>query len=193
MFFCKYHIWGNQQILVVILSSMELYMGCTDVKQNIDCLMIICCGLLGVLKTTWFRIYPNSLITNYDSALNDYLTIEDTKERDIMKKHAFVGRFLCCSLLGISYFNCLIYGIVPILDYDINNQINITNEDVTLEYAIPSRCALEYFNFPTSMHKISCLVETVIIILSTTTNLGNIYLISLISIFYFIQYYLYRK
>jgi len=148
-------------------------MGCIDVEQNIDCLMIICCGFLGALKITWFRIYANSLIINYNSALNDYLTIDNTKDRDIMRKHASVGRILCSSLLILTYFCCLIYGIIPILNYDISDRINITNEDMILEYALPSRCALKYFNFPSSMYKIFCLIETVVMILASTTNLGN--------------------
>ncbi|XP_072759926.1 uncharacterized protein [Anoplolepis gracilipes] len=159
--------------LIAILSSLEIYMGCTDVEENIDCLMLICCGILGVLKTTWFRIYANSLINNYDSALNDYMTIENTKERDIMRKHAFIGRILCCSLLSFSYISCLIYGIIPFLDYDQGNLTNITNEEKIIKYAIPSRCTLEYLNFPTSMYKILCLVETVVVMLAATANLGN--------------------
>jgi len=154
-------------------------MGCTDVEQNIDCLMLICCGLLGVLKTTWFSIYANNLIINYNSALRDYLMIDNTKERDIMRKHAFVGRILCSSLLVFAYFSCLIYGIIPFLNYNQGNRINITNRDTMLKYTVPSRCALEYFNFPTSMYRIFCLVETVILILTASTNLGNIYLIAL--------------
>jgi len=153
---------------------MELYMGCTDVDQNIASLTIICCGLLGVLKMAWFRIYAKNLIDNYNSALNDYLTIENTKERDIMRKHAFIGRFLCCSMLGFCYFGCVMYGIIPLLDYDKSNQIK--NENMILEYGLPSRCALEYFNFPTSMYEISCFFETVIMILAATANVGNIYL-----------------
>ncbi|KAL6445440.1 hypothetical protein ACFW04_000782 [Cataglyphis niger] len=158
--------------LVVILPSMELYMGCTDIEQNIDCLMLICCGVLGVLKTIWFRIYSDCLITNYDSALNDYLTIDNTKDRDIMRKHTFIGRILCFSMLGFSYFSCIIYGINPFLNYDQSNQINITNKDTMLEYTIPSRCVLEYLNFPANMYQFICLVETVIMILATTANLG---------------------
>ncbi|XP_072760027.1 uncharacterized protein [Anoplolepis gracilipes] len=159
--------------LLAILPFMEIYMGCTDIEQNIQCLMLICCGILGVLKSTWFRIYPNSLINNYDSALNDYMTIDNIKERDIMRKHAFIGRFICCSMLGSTYFGCLLYGAIPFLNYNQGNRINITNEDTILEYTIPSRCALEYFNFPTSMYIIICLVEIVLIILADTTNLGN--------------------
>ncbi|XP_025265627.1 uncharacterized protein LOC109609974 [Camponotus floridanus] len=161
--------------LIVILPSMEMYLGCTDVNQNVDCLMMICAGMLCVLKITWFRIYPNSLIINYNSALNDYLTIDNTKDRDIMRRHAFISRALFSSLFAMDYFCCLIYGIIPILDYDINNRSNITNEDATLEYVIPSRCALEYFNFPTSMYKMCCLVETAVMILATTANIGNCY------------------
>ncbi|XP_072759925.1 uncharacterized protein [Anoplolepis gracilipes] len=158
--------------LVVILPSMELYMGCTNVEKNINCLMMICCGLLGGLKTIWFRIYANSLIDNYDSAINDYMKIENTKERDIMRKHAFIGRHVCCPLLGFSYFCCLVYGMTSVLTYNQGNRINMSNEDAIFEYAIPSRCALEYLNFPRSMFKISCLVETIVIMLVSTTNLG---------------------
>ncbi|XP_019883247.2 odorant receptor 43a-like [Camponotus floridanus] len=159
--------------LIAILPSMELYMGCTDVEQNVVCLTSICSGLLGVLKTVWFRIYANSLINNYNSAVNDYLTNDNTKEREIMRRHAFIGRILCYSMMGFSYISCVMYAINPFLHFDQVNQINITNQDIILEYAVPSRCALQYFNFPTSMYKISILVETVIVILATTANIGN--------------------
>jgi len=186
----QHHVWGNvnQQILFVILPSMELYMGCTDMEENIDCLALICCGLLGVLKTIWFRINANSLIINYNSALNDYLTIDNRKERNIMQKHAFIGRILCFSFVVFTYFSCLIYGVTPFLNYNQDNFINITNRDAVLKYAMPSRCALEYFNFPTSMYKISCLIEVVILVIAATTNLGNIYLIYMFNIC-FNQYY----
>jgi len=157
-------------------------MGCTNIEQNIDCLMLICCGLLGVLKTTWFRIYANSLINNYDSALKDYLTIDNIKDREIMRKHAFAARTVCCSMLGFSYFSCLIYGAIPFLNYDQGNRINITNKDMILEYTIPSRCVLKYLKFPTSTYEISCIVETIVMILATTANLGNMDLI-----FYFVS------
>ncbi|EFN67932.1 Odorant receptor 49b [Camponotus floridanus] len=160
------------QSLIVILPSMELHMGCTDVEQNITCLTIICCGLLGMLKMGWFRIYAKNLIDNYNSALNDYLTIKNTKERDIMRTHAFIGRFLCCSMLGFSYFGCVIYGVTPFF-YNPDNRINITNRDTILKYPIPSRCVLEYFNVPTGMYKISCLVQAVILTIAATANFGN--------------------
>ncbi|XP_019883248.1 odorant receptor 13a-like isoform X2 [Camponotus floridanus] len=160
--------------LLVILPSMEMYMGCNNVERNIDCLLLICCGILGVLKTTWFRINANNLIINFNSAINDYQTINNIKERDIMKKHAFIGRILCFFFLTIAYCSGLTYTLIPSLNCDKGNQINITNED--MQYNRPSR-DLEYLigisNLPTYIYIIYSVIENIVLILATTANLGN--------------------
>ncbi|GAB1860147.1 Odorant receptor [Camponotus japonicus] len=51
--------------------------------------------------------------------------------------------------------------------------MNVTDEDVVLEYPMPSRCALEYFSVPESLYKIICLFEFIVLILTCTCNLGN--------------------
>jgi len=161
---------------MVILPSIELYMGCTNAEQNVDCLMLICCGMLGVLKTIWFRIYASNLTNNYVSALNDYLMIRNAEEHAIMRKHAFIGRFLFCLLLSFCYVSCIIYGLIPFLDFDKSNQINMTKEE-ELKYPVPSKCCMEYFNAPKSLYKVFCLIQTISLILTTTANHGNIYVL----------------
>ncbi|XP_028050822.1 odorant receptor 13a [Monomorium pharaonis] len=158
---------------MVILPSIEVYMGCTDAEESVDSLMLICCGILGMLKTVWFRIYARNLTNNYNSARNDYLIVEDAKQRAIMRKHAFTGRTLCCFMLCFSYFSCIIYALIPLFGDDKNKQINVTHENVLLQYTVPSRCALEYLNVPTSMYRTLCLIEAVSLILTSTTNHGN--------------------
>lgn len=158
---------------MVILPSIELCMGYTDAEQNVDCIMFICCGILGVLKMIWFRIYANSLTDNYNSALNDYLTIENVEERAIMRKHAFIGRIVSYPMLGFSYFSCIMYGLIPFLSDKKITQINITNEDAILEYALPSGCIMEYINAPASMYKVLCFIQVVAMMLSTNANIGN--------------------
>ncbi|KAL0129880.1 hypothetical protein PUN28_001861 [Cardiocondyla obscurior] len=158
--------------LVVILPSIELYMGCSDAEQNVDSLMLICCGILGILKIICFRIYSRNLANNYSSALNDYMMIENAKQRAIMRKHASTGRILCFFMLGFSYFSCVIYSLNPFIGNGINNEINVTNDNV-LEYPIPSRCALKYFNAPTIIYKIFCFIEAISLFLTSTTNHGN--------------------
>ncbi|TGZ32652.1 putative odorant receptor 22c [Temnothorax longispinosus] len=110
--------------LMFIVPSIEFYLGCTDAETNVDCLMLICCGILGMLKTVWFRIYARNLANNYSSVVKDYLTIENTMERAIMRKHTlFMGRILCCLILGFAYFSCVMYGLIAILDENISTSI----------------------------------------------------------------------
>ncbi|XP_071625922.1 uncharacterized protein [Temnothorax longispinosus] len=163
--------------IIVILPSMEFHMGCTDAEQNIDGLMLACCGVLGVLKTICFRIYAKNLTDNYGSALKDYLTIENTEHRAIMRRHAFMGRTVSCFMVCFSYFSVTIYSLIPLLGEDLTNDqdnwINVTNEDVVLDYPMPSRCALEYLHVPTSMYRIICFLEFIVLILTCTSNHGN--------------------
>lgn len=161
----------------MILPSIELRMGCTNAEQNIDCLMLICCGMLGVLKMIWFRIYANNLTSNYNSVLNDYLALENKEQRAIMRWHASVGRILCFTMVGCAYFDSFIYALIPLLGNNQNNLTNMTNEDVIIDYTIPSRCTLNYFNVPSNMYKTSCVVQFIFLILTCTGNYGNIYLL----------------
>lgn len=167
---------------------MEFYMGCTDAELNIDGLMLACCGVLGVLKTICFRLYAKNLTDNYGSALNDYLTIENTEHRAIMRRHAFMGRILSCFMVCFSYFSVTVYALIPLLGEELtdnqDNQINVTNEDNVLDYPIPSRCALEYLHAPTSMYRTICLLEFIVLVLTCTCNHGNIYLFCVFHTFY---------
>jgi len=97
---------------MVILPSIELYMDCIDAEQNIDCFLIICCGLLGLLKIILFRMYARNLIENYQSALNDYVTIKNAKQCAIMRRYSFIERTLCCFIMCFSYLSCLIYSFI---------------------------------------------------------------------------------
>lgn len=157
----------------MILPIFELSMGCTNAEQNVDCLMLICCGTLGILKIIWFRIYANNLINNYNSAVYDYLTIENLEERATMRKHAFIGRIIFCPLMCFGYFSCIMYALTPFMGYNEKNQ-NITNKDIMLEYPIPSRCTMEYYHAPTSMHKFSVIIEAFALVITTNANAGNI-------------------
>ncbi|XP_019883254.1 odorant receptor 9a-like [Camponotus floridanus] len=159
--------------IIVTLPTMEIHMGCTDAGQNIDSIMLIFCGILGVLKTVCFRIYAENLTNNYGSARNDYLTIRNTEHRAIMRRHAFMGRLLSCFMVCFSYFSVTVYSLIPLLGDDEDNQMNVTDEDIVLEYPMPSRCALEYFSVPESLYKIICLFEFIVLILTCTCNLGN--------------------
>jgi len=160
---------------MVILPSIEIYMGCTDAELNVDCLMLICCGMIGVLKMILFRIYANNLTDNYGSALKDYLTIKNGNQRSVMRRHAFMGRTICYFMICSSYVSCMIISLIPLLA---NNEfsINATGKNFR-EYPIPSRCALGYFNPPNSIYRIIYLAQAIAMMLSSNTYIGNICLL----------------
>lgn len=162
---------------MIILPLVEICLGCTSADQNVDCIMLSFCAMLAVLKIILFRIYANNLINNYKSALNDYLTIENVEERIIMRKHALAARMASFPLLSFSYFICMMYTITSYTNHDKINQ-NITDEEMILEYPIPSKCAMKYFHAPISMYKIFVIIQAISLIVTTNANLGNIYLLS---------------
>lgn len=154
----------------MLLCSTEILLGCTDTEKNIDCLMLICCGTLGVTKTILFRIYAKNLTENYSSAVNDYKTIKNPRDYSIMRRHTYTGKLLFSCLLGSSYFSCFILTVLPLLGH--NADQDVTNETV-LEYIIPSTCALEYFCVPTSLRAIVLLVQTLVLFTTCNTYMGN--------------------
>ncbi|XP_050449897.1 odorant receptor 13a-like [Cataglyphis hispanica] len=158
-------------VLVLILPLIELCMGCNSAEENVDCIMLSFCGMLGILKITWFRIYANNLISNYKSALNDYLTIENVEERIIMRKHALAARIVSFPMLIFAYFMCIIYTIIPFMNYGDKNQ-NITDEKI-LEYPLPSKCTMKYFHAPISMYKIFVIIQAISIAVMINANHGN--------------------
>lgn len=162
-------------------------MGCTDAETKIDCFLLIGSGILGMMKTATFRIYTRNLANNYSSAIKDYLTNESTKERAIMRKHAFMARNFCCLCFIFACTSSVMYGLIAILDEN-KLHVNITNEDILLEYPVPSKCIMNYFNTPMSMHKIFCVIDTVILILACAANSGIIYICQLVSLI-FLSYY----
>ncbi|EFN89552.1 Putative odorant receptor 13a [Harpegnathos saltator] len=163
---------------VVILPSIELQMGCTDAELNVDSLMFICCGLVSIVKTVCFRVYADNLSVAYNAAIDDYLTIKDPEQRKLMRRFAFIGRTLSCSMVCFAYFACVVYTLIPLLGDEPTSQFNATDEDTVLEYTIPSRCTFEYFHAPTSMYKIITLSESLMMVLTCTCNHGNTCLMS---------------
>ncbi|XP_032680091.1 odorant receptor 13a-like [Odontomachus brunneus] len=159
--------------IVVILPFIEIYLGCTDAGQNVDALMIIFCGSLAMAKMIWFRIYASNLIKTYKYAVDDYLTVENAEQRAIMLRHAFIARTLMCTMVAIAYFDSFVYSLMPILNTLSKNQTNVTQEDVVLEYTLPSRCALEYLNAPRNMYITNCIMELIMMLLVCTSNYGN--------------------
>lgn len=159
----------------MILPTIEVYLGCTNADKNIDAVTMIFCGLIAMAKMIWFRIYADNLIKTYKFAVNDYLMVQDAGQRAIMLRHAFVGKTLMCFIVSLTYIDAVVYTLTPFLGSIIKHQNNATQEVVELEYALPSRCALQYLNAPQNMYATYCTVELIMMLLVCTSNYGSTY------------------
>jgi len=133
---------------------------------------------MAILKNVLFRVYGNDLTDNYGSIVDDYLTIENEKQRVIMRRHTFMGRILFCSIMGINYCYCITMILVPVLADD-NKHINVTNKDIR-KYVIPSRCFLNYFNSSYNVYRIVCIIEVFFILITSYSYIGKTYFDSII-------------
>ncbi|EFN89554.1 Putative odorant receptor 85d [Harpegnathos saltator] len=164
-----------EESIIVILPSIEIYLGCNDAESNVDALMLIVCGLLAMAKMIWFRIHASNLVKTYKFAVNDYLAIESAEQRDIMLKHAFIAKTLMCIMVSVAYSDSCILFLISILGNsdNVTQATNVTQHEVILGYTVPSRCALEYLNAPRNMHVTHCIIELIMLLLVCTSNYGN--------------------
>lgn len=159
----------------MILPCMEIYLGCTDADKNVDAGTMIFCGTVAMAKVIWFRIYANNLVKTYRFAVNDYLMIENAEQRAVMLRHVFVARTLMFFMVSLTYFDATVYAVSPFLKSIIEHKFNVTQEeDVELDYALPSRCALTYLNAPQNMYTTYCIVQLIMMLLVCTSNYGSI-------------------
>lgn len=150
-----------------------MYHDCIDYYTKVDAVLILTCDILALLKITWFRIYADNLINNFNSVINDYLTIDDEEKRLVMRRHAFMGRAICYSVACVSYVASGFYMSLPLL-VD-NNVIRINGSVVgyAAKYPVPSICTLGSLPIPTTLHVVLFLTQCSVLIIICSGNLGN--------------------
>ncbi|EZA49010.1 ObirOr5-P5 [Ooceraea biroi] len=159
--------------VIVIMAYLELYYNCTNAFAQIDALMILVCGILALLKITWFRIYADNLISNYASAMRDYYAIDTEDKRTIMRDHASMGRIISIIALAITYVDSVIFIVGHMLASGPDNQVNVSVWGHQLGYALPSTCALAYFHISTGSYWIICILQYVYLMITCISNHGS--------------------
>ncbi|XP_046829260.1 odorant receptor 13a-like [Vespa crabro] len=161
------------QILMVVFQCKELLAGCNNSNANLDSLAIIACNIMAIIKIGCYRFHFRYLIENYEKAVRDYLQTKSSEDLGIMKRHAFIGRSLCSSLICFSYISTSIFMIAPFFMGSEETIINGTRMSLpkTLSYPMPSDCTLGNFNVSIALY---CFISTLDIVLLISTCNGNV-------------------
>ncbi|KAG9428342.1 odorant receptor Or2-like isoform X1 [Apis mellifera carnica] len=159
-------------LLMIIIVQVELYLDRTNAENNLDALLLINCGILAVGKVMSFRVRSTGLVFNFTSAVNDYNESNDEENRMIMRRHAYMGRVACTSLISCSYVCSTLFITVPMLAGDEIQVINATEENA-IKYPIPSKNALEIINMPDNLYFVVFIVEYMMLLFTSIGNLGS--------------------
>lgn len=157
---------------MVIVSYLEIYYNCSDAYAKLDSVLLIACGTLAILKISCFRIYAINMTRNYSSAIKDYLAIDNEKKRRIMRRHAFMGRTICFSVIFFSYVGSVVFILAPMLASEKDVPVNVSMKNAA-GYPIPSECTLAHFHISRSMYFLIFAVQCILLALTCTGNLGN--------------------
>jgi len=159
----------------MIMLFLEINFGSGDMYIKLDALMVMFCNVLSVLKLLSYRLYADNLIRNFSSAIKDYLlAIDNEKKRTIMRRHAFMGRMICYSILFFSYVASSIFCLVPIIARDVEDiQVNVSVKNQASELPMPLTWALGNYHLSTSLFFVISAVQYILLILNSTSNCGN--------------------
>ena len=160
------------QLLMLAILQVELYLDRSNAENNLDALVLINGGILAVAKVMCFHIRPLGLISNFTSAVKDYNELNSEENRVIVRRHAYMGRVACASLIFCSYVGSTLFMTVPMLAGDEEEVINVTEESA-IKYPMPSENTLTLINMPEKMYFVIFIVEYLMLLLTSTGNLGK--------------------
>ncbi|XP_039314403.1 uncharacterized protein LOC105193232 isoform X3 [Solenopsis invicta] len=165
-------VCGFCMITMIFVLFLEINFGTSNAYVKLDALMIMFCNILCVLKLISFRIYADNLTRNFSSAVKDYLAIDNEGKRTIMRRHAFMGRMICYSIVLFAYIASLIFTLAPIIAGDGEDiQVNVTIKNQASELPIPVTF-LGDLQLPTSVFFTISMMQLFILMLTATGNCG---------------------
>ncbi|NP_001229913.1 odorant receptor 63 [Apis mellifera] len=159
-------------LLMLTILQVELYLDSSNPEYNLDALILINAGILAVTKVICFHVRSLGLVSNFTSAVKDYKELNSEENRVIVRRHAYMGRAACISLIFCSYVGCTLFMIVPIVAGDKEEVINVTEESA-MKYPVPFENTLILINMPENMYFLIFIVEYLMLLLTTTGNLGS--------------------
>ncbi|XP_033206024.2 odorant receptor 4-like [Bombus vancouverensis nearcticus] len=160
-------------LLMVTVVQSEMYLDNSDAEKNLDGLVLITCGSLAASKIIQFRIRPAALISNFTSAVEDYMELRDEEKRLIMRKHAYMARVASASVICFAYFSSILFITVPMLaEEEEKDIVNVTEESIT-EYPLPSENVMAVIKMPDNLHFIVFIVEYLMLLFLSTGNIGS--------------------
>ena len=158
---------------MMVVLFLEINFGSGDAYVKLDGLMVMFCAVLSVLQLLSFRIYADNLIRNFSSAINDYFAINTEEKRTIIRRHAFMGRMICYSIIFFAYLASSIFMLTPMIAGNKDIQVDDVSKTQASELPMPLTF-LGDLHIPSSLYFVISTLQYTILMLTSTSNCGNI-------------------
>jgi len=89
-----------------------------------------------------------------------------------MRRHAFMGRMICYSIIFFAYLASSIFALIPMIaDKDV--QVNISNKNQAVNLPMPLTWVFGDLNIPTSLFLLIFVMQFILLLISGASNCGN--------------------
>ncbi|XP_039314405.1 odorant receptor 4-like [Solenopsis invicta] len=166
-------VCGIGMAALAIVTFFEFNFGSSDAYVKIEDLLCIYANIIGILKLLTLRLHAENLTYYFSSAVNDYLAIDNEEKRIIMRRHAFMGRIICYSLVPLTYLAILFITLTPMVThYNEDIQVNVTIKFHLSELPFPITF-LGHMQIPTGIYFAISTMEFLITAVIVASNCGN--------------------
>nr|QHN69105.1 odorant receptor 19 [Sirex noctilio] len=165
----RWYLTVVAQITSIIPLSYEMYLSCRDVESIIDAFMCNATTFSSLMKLTILRFHREKMVGMIKGAIEDWSSIEDPKYRKIMKKHAYMGRLICFSLMTFMYMSYFMYITLALALEIINRNETAIGIRTQREFPLLTTCTFENISVP-----LYCIIFVIQIVQGTITCTGII-------------------
>ncbi|XP_076629850.1 uncharacterized protein LOC143346024 [Colletes latitarsis] len=162
-------------LLMITIVQTEIYLDHSNPEKNLDTLVLTTSAILAISKVALFRLRANGLMSTFTAAVKDYDDLSGVEKRAIVRRHAFMGRVACASVIGFSYLGSTLFLTLPMLAEDEDIPIENANDtqDEPLDYPIPSEHTMNSLNVSRNLYPVIYLLEYAMLLITSTGNLGS--------------------
>lgn len=159
------------QVTMVMSMIAEINTECSSTSGIVDVISLISCSILVILKVTILYGCSSMLLEVIDSAVEDWSNVKSPNARNIMKKHAKLGRFVVLFELGSGYVTNIpmIIGSLPFLAPQID--LNGTNSSGQF-HPLPLQTTCVFGDMSNISYAIVFTMQALQLLTTCTANIG---------------------
>ncbi|OXU28253.1 hypothetical protein TSAR_001081 [Trichomalopsis sarcophagae] len=160
------------QVWMIGTQATAAYLGCGDVADTVDFVMMTACALMALSKIVTIRLHMSKVHMVFVSALDDWLDVD--KSRDVLIPFAKTGRFVFYLQIVSAYMSntLIIVGALPFLVPPAANGTWANVSETLQSRQLPTRTGCMFAGYRDEIYGSLYVYESVMIMITAHGNVG---------------------